>query len=351
MVNPASPVPVGVFDVPLAAVWSTEGVDAVELRMRELAGAGVLRRAGGMVGEHLATGGKRLRARLALAATEALGAPRTAAVGWAAAVELLHNATLVHDDIQDGDRVRRGQPTVWARHGVAQAINAGDLMLMLPFLALDEAHLSPATRAELSRRLAWQAAEIVRGQAEEMALLEERNLDLESYRAAARGKTGGLFTLPVEGAALIAGCSAEEATALGAAFGDLGLLFQIVDDTLDLYGDKGRGEVGCDLQEGKVSALVAAHLQRAPADREWLVSLLETPREATPARDVAKAIVRFRASGALRAVLDEVRALIRATAHAPALLAQPDLRAVALGIADLATAPVRGLLAEADVLA
>ena len=84
-------------------------------------------------------------------------------VPWAAAVELLHNATLIHDDIQDGDQVRRGQPTTWVRHGQAQAINAGDLLLMLP-LALSQLQTSDSVRWQLSWRLADQAASIVRGQ-------------------------------------------------------------------------------------------------------------------------------------------------------------------------------------------
>src|SRR5687767_11384745 len=96
---------------------------AVEALMRELMEPDAGDPAGAIAAEHVATGGKRLRARLALAAADALGARAGDAVGWAAACELLHNATLLHDDIEDGDRARRGQPTAWVRHGVAQAIN------------------------------------------------------------------------------------------------------------------------------------------------------------------------------------------------------------------------------------
>ena len=95
--------------------------------MASLATGERLDRLGPIVRQHLETGGKRLRARLALAATEALGHQRADAISWAAACELLHNATLIHDDVQDGDRVRRGEPTVWVRHGIPQAINAGEI--------------------------------------------------------------------------------------------------------------------------------------------------------------------------------------------------------------------------------
>src|SRR5215211_7540453 len=96
---------------------STLCLAEVETLMDRLADEAGGEPAGAMVRRHLATGGKRIRARLALAAMEALDEPREAGVAWAAACELLHNATLVHDDLQDGDRVRRGRPTVWALHG------------------------------------------------------------------------------------------------------------------------------------------------------------------------------------------------------------------------------------------
>jgi hypothetical protein len=118
-------------------LWADDSLSDVEDAMSRLAVGTRLERSGHMVQEHLATGGKRLRSRLALSAIEAMGGTREHGVGWAAACELVHNATLIHDDLQDGDRVRRGNPTTWVRHGAAQAINAGDLLLMLPFLAIE----------------------------------------------------------------------------------------------------------------------------------------------------------------------------------------------------------------------
>jgi geranylgeranyl diphosphate synthase type I len=165
-----------------------------------------------MVSQQIATGGKRIRARLALEACASFGVDSTAAIKWAAAMELLHNATLIHDDIQDGDTTRRGRPTVWATHGVAQAINAGDLMLMLPFLAVAE--MDGPGKAELSALIAETATHIVRGQVEELGLKEAGRLDLESYVSACRGKTGALIALPVMGAALLGGRTHDEALAL-----------------------------------------------------------------------------------------------------------------------------------------
>ena len=320
------------------------GLFEVEGLMRTLSAGERLERAGVMAQEHLASGGRRIRARLALAATAVLGGSAERAVPWAAAVELLHNATLVHDDIQDGDRVRRGAPTTWVRHGVPQAINAGDLMLMLPFVALDGGVLPVEAQAGLSAALARNAVRVVRGQAEEMDMLSAGHLSRVAWERCARGKTGALFGLPVEGAALVAGRTAAQAAALGRPFGELGLLYQLQDDVVDLYGDKGRGERGSDLKEGKVSALVAAHLERWPEDRAWLVGLLSADRDATSDAMVAEAARRFQESGALDAVLDQIRACERAVLEDPALAEEPGLLPVAAELATLALRPIRHLL-------
>lgn len=315
------------------------GLDDVERMMDRLIGASD--RAGRMAREHVVAGGKRLRARLALAAGEALAAPAQDTVAWAAAVELLHNATLVHDDIQDGDRTRRGRPTLWAVHGTAQAINAGDMMLMLPYLAIAET--SSHASAELCRVMAEHAVHTVRGQIAEIDLLPSGSLGWSDYLTAIEGKTGALLSLPVHGAALIAGRSVQQAQALGAAFMPLGVLFQLQDDLLDLYGDKGRERRGCDLYEGKISALVVAHLARRPMDRDWLLELLETPREQTSTLEVDRAIDAFLESGAVDDVVALIGELAERTKRDEALADEPALAVLARRLSRLAVAPIRHL--------
>ncbi|HEX2204651.1 MAG TPA: polyprenyl synthetase family protein [Longimicrobium sp.] len=293
-----------------------------------------------MAREHLAAGGKRLRARLALAAAEALGASRNDAAPWAAACELLHNATLVHDDLQDGDAVRRGRPTTWARYGAAQAVNAGDLLLMLPFLAADRLPAPPDVRLALATALARAATETVRGQAAEMRLPAACGYEWDGWLPAVEGKTGALFQLPVEGAARLAGRDAASARALAAPFRRVGVLFQLQDDVLDLFGDKGRGAPGADLREGKVSALVVEHLELHPGDTAWLRGLLALPRDATPEAEVDRAIERFRSGGALRRVLDRVRSEAWSVAESPAFAAAPALGEVARELVCVALTPI-----------
>jgi geranylgeranyl diphosphate synthase type I len=324
----------------LRGFWSTEALGDVEGLMQRLAAGGRLDRLGLILQEHLATGGKRLRARLALGAVECMGAERSVGVGWAAACELLHNATLIHDDLQDRDRMRRGHPAAWARHGAAQAINAGDLALMLPTLAIDQVPVEAGVKWYLSRCLASHAERVARGQAFELELLPRRRVKWSAYAQAASAKTAALFSLPVEGAALCAGRSQERAHALAEAFAPIGLLFQIQDDVLDLYGDKGRSEVGCDLREGKVSALVSEHLRLHPAEAPSLLTLLSMPRDETPAEGVEHYIREFVDGGALAAVWQRMHAIEEAIDASVVLEQEPRLHALALELVCLAVAPI-----------
>ncbi|MBN1653656.1 MAG: polyprenyl synthetase family protein [Deltaproteobacteria bacterium] len=319
----------------------SEELVETERLMRELTRGGGSEPATRIALDHLSSGGKRFRARLALACTGALGAPKTQAIAWAAAVELLHQASLIHDDIQDKDRYRRGQPSLWTRYGIAQAINAGDLLLMLPFSALVRVPVSSEVRTQLIAILAERAANTVRGQMREIALLENLMISPESYLATARGKTGELIALPVHGAALIAGRDEAAAHRLAQAFVDLGVLYQLQDDVLDLYGDKGRRRIGSDLYEGKMSALVVAHLDLHPEDTDWLLRLLKRSRPKTSARDVESAIQRFRTGGALDYVLSAIRELAEKTARSEILAREPILHAVAIELADRSLQPIR----------
>lgn len=259
-----------------------------------------------MCREHLASGGKRLRASLALHAMQALGRRPEGAVAWAAACELLHNASLVHDDLQDGDRYRRGVEALWSRYGMEQAVNAGDLLLMLPTLAVGRLSCAPATKWALAELLARHSVTTAVGQAEELGLRERQDVSLASYLKAAQGKTAGLFGLPVEGSALLAGLAPPFAHQVAQPFRELGLIYQLVDDVVDLYGDKGRDVRGGDIREGKVSVLVAMHLASHPEDQAWVLSILAAAREQTRPEQVEDLTERFRASGTLAAVLEEI---------------------------------------------
>lgn len=297
--------------------------------------------------EHLATGGKRVRAKLVLASTRALGGSAKDVFPWAAAVELVHNASLVHDDLEDGDEQRRGHPTVWAKHGVAQAINAGDLMLSIPYRAAALCAVSDPVRWRLCASLASAVEQMARGQSGELGLLDQLRCgnELESaYILTAHQKTGALFASAVEGAAMVSGLPWTQAETLGKTYLELGLLFQMQDDVLDLFGDKGRGQRGNDVREGKVSALVVEHVKRYPEDREWLFSILSTPRAQTHDRVVRKAIARFEEAGTLDACLKRIRALSTSLVHDAARYGNQAFAELTAELVQLVVAPILDIL-------
>ncbi|MBI5608692.1 MAG: polyprenyl synthetase family protein [Deltaproteobacteria bacterium] len=231
-----------------------------------------------MVADHLGSGGKRVRAGLIAQAGEGLGLDPGRLQPWAAACELLHNATLVHDDVQDGDAMRRGQPALWVRHGMAQAINAGDAMLLAPVRALDVPGYAPIERWELTRALVERSILTACGQSQEQMLIQQVAPSWPDYQAAARAKTGPFFALAVEGVLILAGWSGAAARRASDGLLELGLLFQLADDLEDLWGEKGREAPGADLREGKVSALVAATVEQDPERGAELLAWLRLPR-------------------------------------------------------------------------
>ncbi len=276
------------------ADWKSENktLEATEVLINTL----IADSSDGGVGEfakfHFETGGKRLRARLALEAVHALTLNFSAskAVGWAAACELLHNASLVHDDIQDGDRVRRGKPTVWVRCGVAQAINVGDLMWMLSIRAIENLEVQDSIKWHLANLLCRAAVEIIRGQGRELSMtsltVDAPLPNKKAYYQMVQRKTSALFELPVKGAAYLANKNDAEAQKLALPFRRLGVLFQVQDHFLDLYADKGREVRGSDLYEGKLSALVVECVEHTPEAWPELKTILLKSRNETSEKDV-----------------------------------------------------------------
>ncbi len=279
---------------------------------------------------HVQIPGRRVRVRLAASAADALGLTRDKIIPWAAAIELLHNATLVHDDLQDRDEVRRGAPTTWKQYGDNEAINVGDLLLMLPTLALEDERLSDTESVRLTRALHRRACGCVDGQSTEQSLLSTEALSFAEWERCARGKTGHLFALPIEGAAILAGESVAMAQSMGDAFADAGIVFQMVDDVLDLFGahngkGRGHGRRGSDVYEGRVSSLIAEYIAFAPGARETVLALLRTPADKTDAADVRALALRIRESGALDAVLARMHQVCADVLQHPAFSAATTL--------------------------
>jgi geranylgeranyl pyrophosphate synthase len=255
-----------------------------------------------MLEYHYRSGGKRLRPTLVLGAALAYARKKggdsdslaRACVPYALAVELLHNATLIHDDIQDGDESRRGHPTLWAKYSEAQAINCGDAWFFVPQLLIQEADYPAEKKLALLELVQSRILAVIEGQSQEFTLKERfakgEEISVAQYLLMVQGKTSALFSMPLLGGALVAGASALERKALEQSAVFLGHAFQIQDDLLDLWGNKGRGQPGSDIAEGKLSyplVLLLNKLPRGHQDRARAEEIVRAPREQTTKDQVA----------------------------------------------------------------
>lgn len=187
---------------------------------------------------HLKTGGQRVRAMLALHAGSCLGlAPRDSRI-LAATCELLHNASLVHDDLHDRDIQRRGQSSVWHKFGDEVAICAGDLLLSGAYLALSQFE-QVARLPELFARVHSRVSSAVRGQCGELGRAAHSPMNLDDFIKTARAKSGALLSLPTELALLAAGQTQALGSARQAAE-SFAVGYQIYDDLLDVEKDAAR---------------------------------------------------------------------------------------------------------------
>lgn len=255
--------------------------------------------------------GKYTRPRVLFELAQVLGVDTSRIMPWAFACEALHTASLVHDDIQDGDQVRRGRASIWRRFGQNEAINLGDYLLLKAPNAVLQSDLEPDIKVQLASRLSQAACTMVTGQSAEFRLNSLRDHDrvAEDYELCARGKTGALFASLAGGVAIVGKWKDEHRVQLEAVYESLGLLLQMQDDVLDLYGDKKRQEIGCDLKEGKVSLLIVSALQNSPQMFDQLKKLLQTPRENTGAEEINKMRKLWYEDGSLDIALDKIMKL------------------------------------------
>jgi geranylgeranyl diphosphate synthase, type I len=239
---------------------ASEMIPAVEAEMRAALAAdgrqpdlfdGMLQYHMGWVDETLQpvtlNGGKRIRPLLCLLSCQAAGGDWRTAVPAAAAVELLHNFTLIHDDIQDNSPTRRGRETLWRLWGVPQAINSGDAMFAIAHLTLYRLaeRVAPGERGvpaervvQAARRFDETCVLLTRGQFNDMRFETETAVSVDEYLDMIRGKTAVLLSLCAELGALIAGADAAQVEHY-AAFGlELGLAFQVRDDILGIWGEE-----------------------------------------------------------------------------------------------------------------
>ena len=259
----------------------------------------------GPVRHHLAGGGKHVRAGLVLVGAAAVGGRDEEAVPGAVAVELVHNYSLLHDDIIDRDRERRHLPAVWAQFGEGVAIVAGDALSALATKVLLD---TPTSRSvEAARRLADANFQMISGQSADMAFEARTQVSVEECLAMERAKTGALLSAACAIGAVLGGADGRAADALGTYGEHLGIAFQAVDDLLGVWGDPSTTgkPVGADLLARKKALPVAVAFERGGEAAEELAAILS---HAPEAGDVARATLLMERAGvrdAVAAIADE----------------------------------------------
>ena len=261
---------------------------------------------------HMDSGGKRVRPALCLITCAALGGDPKAAIPFAVAVEILHNMFLIHDDVEDGDTMRRDKPTVWCKYGTANALNVGDYLLGRAYRSILSSSLPAEKRLRLLDIFTLTYERTVEGQALDINWRGDRGFTMEKYLKIVELKTAYYLTCGMVGGAVIAGAPEVVIEKFWELGHSIGPAFQIKDDLIDLAQGKGRGgQIGSDIKEGKPSFLYAYTLSRASKeDRDRLIEVMLKPREETPDREVEEVIALYKKYGAIDYAQDYADGLV-----------------------------------------
>ena len=224
-------------------------------------------------------GGKRLRPVMAMITCEMVGGDSVKAIPFAAALEAIHNFTLVHDDVMDDDDLRHGVDACHTIYGLSTAILAGDTLFAYAFEMITDCDIDDRVKADLVKNVAYIVRKIAEGQQMDINFEDEETVDAKEYLEMIRLKTSILFGAAAYGGAKIGGTSEEEARELEMMATNVGLGFQIWDDYLDATATEeilGKPS-GSDIRQGKRTLLVIEALNRANAnDRERLIEILDS---------------------------------------------------------------------------
>jgi geranylgeranyl diphosphate synthase type I len=221
--------------------------------------------------------GKGIRAALAVLSAEATWSDAAVGLPGAVALELVHNYSLIHDDIIDGDTERHHRPTVWTVFGVGPAIVVGDALQVLAHQVLMEA--APERGLDACAALAEATARMIAGQAEDIAFESQVEVSVEQCTAMCAAKTGALLGCAASIGALLAGAPPTTVGALRDYGLRLGLAFQAQDDLLGIWGDPSRTgkPAGSDLRQRKKSMPIVAALAAGGPECNELRSLISSP--------------------------------------------------------------------------
>jgi len=254
----------------------------------------------------IAGGGKRIRPVLLLLSAKIFGVGSRQAMPLALAVELVHNFSLVHDDIMDHAESRRGRETVHILWDTETAILCGDVLLALASECISRAKSD--AQGYISSVFGKMIRELCEGQALDMTIGNKQGLTTEDYLHMIDGKTGGLLSATLEMGGIVGGASPDICLTLREAGKSIGRAFQILDDLLDLIADDHRwGKVqGGDLIEGKGTYLLAEARQRATGEDADFFNRIR-PGAGLTSEEIPEARARMEALGILNDAREQVR--------------------------------------------
>ncbi len=225
-------------------------------------------------GHLIVNGGKRLRPYMVIRSCQILGGKSSTAMIAASAVEMVHNFTLVHDDIMDNDEMRHGVPTVHKKFGMPIAILAGDVLFSKAFQIISESKLSPNANTHLISRLAKACVDVCEGQLLDIKMADEKRIPTEAeYITMIGKKTAALFDVSCAMGAICATNKPKDISNLSAFGRNLGIAFQITDDLIGVMGDPKvtKKPVGNDLREGKKSLPILMAIKLAKGNEKKII--------------------------------------------------------------------------------
>ncbi len=303
------------------------GLQVVEAKMREVTieQHEVLAHA---IDHLLAAGGKRLRPAVTLLGVGLFDAPRQRSAALAAAVEMLHTATLVHDDLVDGSLLRRGHPTLNAQWTPAATVLAGDFLFARAAELAAQAESVPVMTA-FARTLGI----IVNGELTQM-FSDRVRASRAGYLKRIYGKTASLFEVAALAPALLADAPAAQVEAMRTYGREAGMAFQIIDDILDFTSDEAQlgKPAGSDLRQGLITLPALCYLDRHPADPDLAALLNGHAGDASRVERVVRAV---RESGAIETSLVEARGFVAQAQAALMTLPANKYRQALSDLADL----------------
>ena len=222
----------------------------------------------------IVNGGKRLRPYMVIKSCQVLGGKTKEAMIAAGAVEMVHNFTLVHDDIMDNDETRHGVPTTHKRFGIPIAILAGDVLFSKAFQVVSKANLPSKSTSELVSRLSKACVDICEGQLLDIKMAESKKIPTQNkYIKMISKKTAALFDVSCSMGAICAKSKSKDISNLSSFGKNLGIAFQITDDLIGVMGDPKvtKKPVGNDLREGKKSLPILLAIKKAKGKNKKII--------------------------------------------------------------------------------